>query len=577
MSWTKPMGVEESLRFIKRVSEVCSLLGGPVSCELNRLLQRGCFLEVIDKDLVYDEISFSDAKYARQIKGLVEKQDFLNLGIDTEAVAWEKFKEMERRCLESNARLGYARSPNGDVAAVFHYAQCKIQRILGRVPSFEELSFAFGPGATTSVKMAEACYRSKLDARLACSNDFVPTVGKLLAEFPLWTLHHSHNISDDVNMVSVDVSVGKLAFVPKNSRTDRPIVVEPTLNGLAQKGYGTYMKKRLKRFGIDLSDQKVNQRAAWKASLSGESATVDLSSASDCVSIALVYDLLPFEWAQALSDCRTGTVSYKGEELVLEKFSSMGNGYTFELESLIFYALMFGVCRHLDLDVGLVSVYGDDLVIPTPAYDLAKEVLEYAGFLFNEKKSFHTGPFRESCGTDWIRGLDIRPYYLRTEISGRSLFTFHNWAIRNCERELAATVLEWIPESLRLWGPDGYGDGHLVGSHDLRLNRKQKRDGWCGGFFDTYSMKPRSFKRPLPGDWLVPAYSVYTRAGARDSHDPNIVRGSRGYAKISIYTLATTIFGSAFSNDDLDWIVNRKIRAGVDEFTLVDTTSHLSQ
>ena len=569
MSWTKRMSRERTLDFIKEVSSTCSLLGGPTSSLLNSKLQQGCYLDVINHKLDYDTLSLSDALYSRQIKALVEKQDFLDLGIDTEHVAFDKFKEMEEKCLLTNARLGYARSPNGDVASVFHRAQRKIQAVLGRLPNWNELDFSFGPGATTSVKMAESCFRSKLNASLVCSNDFLPVVGEFLAEFPSWVEHHSRahvegrlapvscvinldnmtieeHQSDVWDVVDVSTSPGKLTFVPKSSKTDRPIVVEPTLNGIAQKGYGSYMKDRLLRHGVNLRDQTVNQKLARQGSLKNDLATIDLSSASDCVSISLVWDLLPFDWAERLSQMRTGVVSYRGVDFVLEKFSSMGNGFTFELESLIFFGLMVGVCQHLGLDEKLISVYGDDIIIPVDAYVLAKEVLEYAGFSFNEEKSYCFGPFRESCGTDWLRGFDVRPWYLREKISVRLLFAFHNWCIRNCENGLAAVALKWIPGPYRIFGPDGYGDGHLVGSHTLRLSRKLRRAGWCGGFFDTFVLRKKFFKKLLPGDWLVPQYSVYTRASERGPVDPDLVRGSAGYAKMSIYTLATSVFRRYF-------------------------------
>jgi hypothetical protein len=544
MNWIERHPLADCVKFVRQVSELCSLNGGELSGELNKLIQEGKYLEVIDYAIDYNRpYTLSDIRNARQIKALVEKQAFFDLGCKTEETAYKKFKESEEKCLETNKRLESNRSPNGEVVSVLFSAQRKIDRILGRVPSLDALDFSFGPGATTNVKMHEACFRSKLSASLACSDDMVPVVGEFLAEFPNLVRHHSWRKSDDSSSVVVKTSAGKLCFVPKNSRTDRPIVVEPLLNGLMQKGIGSYIKKRLRHAGIDLTDQSRNQRLAFIGSVTGRLATIDLSSASDTISLALVWDLLPFPWADLLSSCRTGEVSYKDDYFVLEKFSSMGNGYTFELESLIFYALAYGVCHHLGLDQSEVSVYGDDIVIPSQAYELLSSVLSYTGFEINERKSFRSGPFRESCGADFWHGFDIRPFYLREEISYRVLFSFHNWAVRNCEHELSAHIATQIPDWLKIYGPDGFGDGHLVGSHKLRLNRGLRRRGWGGGFFDTYSLGKRFFKKPLPGDWQVPCYSVYTRSGELDPTDPNLVRGSRGYAKMSIYTLTTSIFG----------------------------------
>jgi len=90
-----------------------------------------------------------------------------------------------------------------------------------------------------------------------------------------------------------------------------------------------------------------------------------------------------------------------------------------------------------------------------------------------------------------------------------------------------------------LFGPDGYGDGHLLGDFVPRTNRKIRRDGWGGIIFETFKdglrrLKPESYPK---GDRLLPAYSVYVRSGADSPTDPNIIRGARGFSKTSIYTL----------------------------------------
>jgi hypothetical protein len=548
MNWIEQHPLIDCVKFIRQVSELISLNGGELSWELNKLIQEGKYLEVIDYGIDYRKpYALSDLRGARQIKALVEKQAYLDLGCTPEETAYKKFKESEVKCLETNKRLELGHSPNGDVAAVLFIAQRKIDKILGHVPSLDALDFTFGPGATTNVNMREACFRSKLSARLKCSDDMIPIVGEFLAEFPYLVKHHCLDESSDSSRVLVQTDVGKLCFVPKNSKTDRPIVVEPLLNGFMQKGIGSYLKKRLKLAGIDLADQTRNQSLAFKGSVNDKLATIDLASASDTVSLSLVFDLLPPAWVDLLSSCRTGEVRYNkdGTVFTLEKFSSMGNGYTFELESLIFYGLAFGVCSHLGLGLSELSVYGDDIIIPSQAYGLLGDVLSYTGFERNEQKSFCSGPFRESCGADFWHGFDIRPFYLREKISDRILYSFHNWAVRNCEHEIASLVRDWTNPELRLFGPDGFGDGHLIGSHRLRLNRTQRRAGWGGGFFDSYSLKKRFFKKLLPGDWLVPSYSVYTRSGELDPTDPDLVRGSRGYAKMSIYTLTTSIFRRA--------------------------------
>jgi hypothetical protein len=198
-------------------------------------------------------------------------------------------------------------------------------------------------------------------------------------------LHASH---EELGRLMVDVAIvpGKLQFVPKNAKTYRSIVVEPILNTFAQKGVGTYLKGRLALSGVKTDDQQRNQRLARQGSISGSLATIDLSMASDTISKELVANLLPLDWFTFLSQFRTGSVEYQGQVLNLEKFSSMGNAFTFELETLIFYALAWSTCDYLNLPTGWTAAYGDDLVVPTEAVSLLSWVLNMCGFSVNTEK-----------------------------------------------------------------------------------------------------------------------------------------------------------------------------------------------
>lgn len=555
IDWVTPKKAEESKRFLAGVSSLLSELGGPLTKDLARLIEEGRFVELVNYQFDYrTDTTLRDFVLARQVHALLQKQAWMDLGIDTKSVAEKKFWLMEERCAETNRRLG-----NNEVSPqswrAIHIARRAIQHILGKVPSLASLKFSFGPGATTSVKAATASPRAKLSASLACSRESFPVVGDLLAQVPLWVLHHSRQeeaekaFSRDAEgsycfPLDVDVAIhpGKLTYVPKDARSMRPIIVEPTLNGFVQKGVGLYLKSRLLRcVGVDLTDQSRNQDLARVGSVNGRFATVDMSSASDTVSLSVVEKLLPQEWFDFLLSWTTGEVGTLDGPRGLHKFSSMGNGFTFELESLLFYSLAKACTELLDLETD-VSVFGDDVIIDSRAYTLFAEVLNDLGFIVNNEKSFESGPFRESCGADWLNGNSIRPFYWKDQMSERVLYTFHNFCMRNGERELADFIFGWTDPSMRLFGPDGYGDGHLIGSYSLRTNRKLKRAGWEGGFFDTYALRPKRLKKRYAGDWVYPSYSVYTRSGERDPTDPDIVRGSDGYAKVSIYTLARSVW-----------------------------------
>lgn len=547
--WLAPRWKEDGLSFLSMVSAIYAK-SGVFSMGLHRKVEAGEFRAVVEEKVPLD-LSLDDYRGARQIQALFNKSTWVDLGYNPLLEGVKSFIKAELKCGETNRNLLTGASKA--VRYAFALASRKISSTLGEVPPLESLKFIYGPGANTSVRMAEASLSGKLSATLACSQDMMPTVGTLLSQFPYLVEHHSvksHTLFplwvDDPEEIRAIVPVreddGKLVFVPKNCKTHRPIIVEPILNGLFQLGVGSYLKDRLRSVGIDLRDQERNRKLARVGSIDGSLSTIDLSSASDTLSWGLVSDLLPPDWLEFLSQFRTGTFCYDGSSYSLEKFSSMGNGFTFELESLIFWALAWACTKSVGADVRNVGVFGDDIIIPSEATQLLFEVLDSAGFWVNTEKSYWEGPFRESCGADWLSGEDVRPFYLKDEVSDKTLFCFHNWAMRRGERELASLCEAWTWEHNRLYGPDGYGDGHLLGSHSLYSKRRERRSGWEGGYFDTYTLSPMRLQKRRTGDWLVPGYSVYARTGAESPTDPYATRGSTGYRRTSIYTLTATIF-----------------------------------
>lgn len=216
----------------------------------------------------------------------------------------------------------------------------------------------------------------------------------------------------------VDSSV--MFTVPKSSEIDRVACKEPEVNMFLQRGIGCYFRDRLKRIArIDLRDQTPNQMYAYEGSTSRgrDLSTLDLSSASDSISESLVVELLPPAWFLLCNKVRVkSTILPDGTVHQLNMFSSMGNGFTFELESLLFYAIARAVSNLLR-NPELVSVYGDDLIVGTDVAPFLQRVLAWFGFKLNSKKSFWKGKFRESCGAHWYSGHDVTPFYLRKSMS----------------------------------------------------------------------------------------------------------------------------------------------------------------
>lgn len=239
------------------------------------------------------------------------------------------------------------------------------------------------------------------------------------------------------NNVSL-VRGNKLDFVPKNNRTHRTIAKEPCVNMFLQLGVGEYLASRLSLFGNSKYDQTRNQELARLGSVYGHMATIDLERASDSLSWNLVHKLLPADWFEYLDSIRSHyylcpiTNSYKE----YNKFSTMGNGFTFELQTIIFYALALASSEvSLRDDRSYFSTYGDDIIVPSCEAASVIEVLQFCGFSTNTEKTFITGPFRESCGKHYYHGRDVTPFYIRKPID-------------------SIVRLIWLLNSIRKWSYD---------------------------------------------------------------------------------------------------------------------------
>jgi len=130
---------------------------------------------------------------------------------------------------------------------------------------------------------------------------------------------------------------------------------------------------------------------------------LDLKNASDSVARRLVELLLPKRWFEVLNDLRSPTTLIGNQVVLLEKFSSMGNGFTFELETLVFLAIVLALNPAHKAGKN-VFVYGDDIICPTRSSSDVIAALSFFGMTVNKEKSFTYGMFRESCGRDYFNG-----------------------------------------------------------------------------------------------------------------------------------------------------------------------------
>jgi hypothetical protein len=358
-------------------------------------------------------------RYARDNAAcaLLKKFQQLPTVTDRRSEAIQKWWSGERDCYLSNERLTpYLREHRnsadrvGGIDEFFSSVRKIIVSWIGQRPP--DLAIGrHGPGATFSDKGRNTTVPDKMSSDPTLTRDAVWFL-------PQW-LGTQWGAAFASRRGEFSFSRGnRFVTVPKTALVDRSIAAEPSINVFYQLALGRELRKRLRQAGWDLDvAQEVHRRVACESSVSREFCTLDLSNASDTVCTTLVRLCMPPCWFSQLDDLRSKFTKMGNRWVRLEKFSSMGNGFTFELETILFAAIACAVVRknggkgELGKDV---FVFGDDIIIPDAQYQNLDPVLRFCGFTLNKEKSFVGDvPFRESCGGDFFSGQPVRGYYLK--------------------------------------------------------------------------------------------------------------------------------------------------------------------
>jgi hypothetical protein len=325
---------------------------------------------------------------------------------EREAAAIAKWQLTERKNCSTNTRLLFGDEDFGWVTSdVFQSkAASFVAEVLGplRYPDILFGGSGHTNGASTRVKRGPDAAILKHTGKAHVSSMAVKH----------WLQFASNSKLSDQCIQIMDSSV--LFTVPKATDIDRVACKEPEINMLLQRSVGSHIRRRLRRKGINLNDQGVNKQLAQDALHLGL-ATIDLSAASDSITRQLVFNLLPFDWWHLLDDLRSHSVIVGEITHELEMFSSMGNGFTFELESLLFWAIA-RASMYFSGVKGRLSVYGDDIIVPCAIAPRLARIFHWFGFKVNSKKSYWSGSFRESCGGHYFRSYDVTPFYIKEPV-----------------------------------------------------------------------------------------------------------------------------------------------------------------
>jgi hypothetical protein len=473
----------------------------------------------IDPQLWFD-VEPAVLKVIRQAYSLTEK---ISVSGDQKAEdsAWKKFLQMERKCKMTNRKIRYLRlrpdrirKVSGGVMTLQKLQGIRdtIAKLLGPFESqyIRILSrLSYGPGMTLSSRdPSRVSLPYKLIDRHTITSDCKSVLVDYLKvnrnEIPYYCEFVRGDLGHFVGRLRTQEIPGcRITFVDKTSVIKRTIAIEPSVNVSFQLAVHRVLVARLKRFGIDLKDQTRNRSLAFNGSRDGSIGTIDLSSASDTISIELVRWLLPPDWFALLDCLRSKAGHYRGNTVAFEKFSSMGNGFTFVLETILFYAIAYHCCDNGDKT--LCSVYGDDIIVPVPSFNSVLNGLRFFGFLPNRKKSFGTGPFRESCGLDAFKGVDIRPVYIRSvKPTFVERLAIHNHFYRRGLFDVCKIISDTIPEHFRVFGPPGPSDGYLFTEDSIVLRNFRRWNRETQGYvYRGYALHSRRSR--LPSRYLLEA------------------------------------------------------------------------
>jgi hypothetical protein len=305
-----------------------------------------------------------------------------------------------------------------------------------RLNNYGDIVCKHGPGAVSErlkanqkwSAVAESIFQDRFDTEALGYDTFATSsFSDLSSENDGW----SAVFKPQQSLISgASSSSARLVSVDKSCTSRRTITVEPMLNQFIQQGLNIALRDSILRCDIlkqclALSDQSFNQKLALEGSRTGKWATIDLKAASDLLSLKLVKVVFGSkeEFLLRSIDCRTTSVSHDGVVKDISKFAGMGNALTFPVQSIVFATIAITAIldcsaksptkRNAMWAARRIRVYGDDIIVATEYAHQVVNWLKLFGLIVNEQKSFLVGNFKESCGVDAYKGVDLTPIYLK--------------------------------------------------------------------------------------------------------------------------------------------------------------------
>lgn len=334
-------------------------------------------------------------------------------------------------------------TPKKDITMLQHCvlqgARRVVRTILGDLDQ-EELYNAcqFGKRAANGVPYAKSYLDVKVQ-HLSGSKEHISWFREYLSRDP-----HLGTIVGGLQAPYHEIYSLQLVTVPKTYKAYRIIEPNSVLGGFHSAGLGSLIERKLKENGLNIANlQKKHARYAKSASVNRKNVTADLSKASDSFDSSLLNRLLPRQWFNEIKRGRLSHVEINGSLYYQASFMAMGIGYTFPLETLLFYALLKSISELSGIK-GRISVYGDDLIYPRKMHAYVSKIFPTIGLKINADKTFVTSHFRESCGADYYHGVEVRPCQPEVEMQGLG----GDSLLSVCYKLYNGLLLRWDPAEI---------------------------------------------------------------------------------------------------------------------------------
>lgn len=358
-------------------------------------------------------------------------------------------------------------------------------------------------------------------------------------------------------------SPSKVISVPKTWKKKRIVAVEDVSRMWCQQGVRAALVYAIERSPvlhrhIDFQRPEKNRELARYGSLTRRFATIDLSSASDSVGYKFVASLLKDTPLWPVLD-RLHTQQFLTEEHGVTSsniFATMGNAICFPVMTLVLTAIVLEAARqcqipeqHLDF-----VVYGDDIIVPEVILTNVLRLLDQYGFAVNKDKTF-TGDsvFRESCGGEYVNGLDVTPVRISRKFKVLSLDAgidnlFAIVDLANACRWTLPTVRRLCLEALSI-GYQLHIPASLEGETGVAsVDPKQFMQAYPTGWYDEYQypywvvdwprIRLRRFRRDTPIaliEWLATAETDHSRTTSTDGlEQPICTSTATGSGRVSV-------------------------------------------